>query len=709
MVDSKKIKIALVGNPNCGKTSVFNLLTGLHQKTGNFPGVTVDKKIGKLDLVEGFSAELIDLPGTYSLYPISKDERIVVQSLLQKSDPNLPEMVIYVVDSTQLEKNLLLFTQIRDLGIPIVMALNMTDLSTARGLELNAVKLAKKLHTPVVKISGRTGEGLLDLKESVVNLYQKLPIQEEKKCDCFYKLGENEKVISDAFNNIFPEYNDYQRLIIAHHFDWLPISDKEKSKSKSILEENNFDALDAQVNETMQRYANIGPIVHKVIDYKKGNSQEFTSKIDKVLTNNIIGIIIFLTVMVIVFQSIFQLAAYPMDMIDQAMGFLVNITKANLPAGWFTNLITEGVISGIGGIVIFIPQIAILFLFITLLEEVGYLARVAYMLDRVMQKFGLNGRSVVALISGGACAIPAIMSTRTISNPKERLITILVTPFISCSARIPVYAILVAFVVPPTKVFGFLNMQGVVFMAMYLLGILGALISSFILNKWMDNKEQSFLLLELPDYKMPLFRNVLFSVWEKVRQFVFEAGKIILVISILLWFLASYGPSNQMEIAKTNAIELATTKKLSEKQRSNLISSKKLEASYIGHLGKFIEPAIEPLGYDWKIGIALITSFAAREVFVGTMATIYSIGNEDEQSSIQKRMRAEINPDTGGPRFTMAVSLSLLIFYVFAMQCMGTLAVVYRETKSWKYPLLQFVSMTGLAYFSSLIVYQLFK
>ena len=709
MANSKKFKIGLVGNPNCGKTSVFNLLTGLHQKTGNFPGITVDKKIGDLDLGENYSAELIDLPGTYSLYPISKDERIVVQSLLQKSDPNLPDLVIYVVDSTHLEKNLLLFTQIRDLGIPIVMALNMTDLATARGLELNAVKLAKELHTPIVKISGRTEEGLLDLKESVVSLYESLPINVEKKCDCFYNLGEKEKTITNEFAKVFPEYNEYQLLIIAHHYEWLPISDEQRKESKAILESNDFDALDAQVNETMQRYSSIEPIVRKVIDNKKGGSKEFTNKIDRILTNNFLGITIFFVVMAIVFQSIFQLASYPMDLIDQGMGFLVNIVKTNLPESWLTNLLTDGVISGIGGIVIFIPQIAILFLFITLLEEVGYLARVAYMLDRVMQKFGLNGRSVVALISGGACAIPAIMSARTISNPKERLITILVTPFISCSARIPVYAILVAFVVPPTKVLGFLNLQGVVFMAMYLLGILGALISSFVLNKLMDNTEQSFLLLELPDYKMPLFRNVFYAVWEKVRQFVFEARKVILVISILLWFLASYGPTEKMNNAETSSIEYAQENKLSDEQKQDLISSKKLEASYIGHLGKFIEPAIEPLGYDWKIGIALITSFAAREVFVGTMATIYSIGSEDDQSSIQEKMRAEINPETGGPRFTLAVSLSLLIFYVFAMQCMGTLAVVYRETKSWKYPILQFLFMTGLAYFSSLIVYQLFK
>ena len=709
MSDSKTIKIALVGNPNCGKTSVFNLLTGLHQRTGNFPGITVDKKIGKLNLYSEYSAELIDLPGTYSLYPLSSDERIVIQSLLQKSDPNFPEMVIYIVDSTHLEKNLLLFSQIRDLDIPIVLALNMTDLATAKGLEINAVKLAKKLHTPVVKISGRTGEGLLDLKESIVTLYNQLPIKQETKCDCFYKLGENEKVIAKQFQEIFPEYNEYQSLIIAHHYDWLPISETDKNKSYKILAEHSFDSLDAQVNETMQRYETIEPTVREVLSNKNPNRKYTTSKIDKILTNNVFGILIFFVVMAVIFQSIFQLASYPMDLIDQGMSWLVGLTKANLPGGWYTDLLTDGIISGIGGIVIFIPQIAILFLFITLLEEVGYLARVAYMLDRVMQKFGLNGRSVIALISGGACAIPAIMSTRTISNPKERLLTILVTPFISCSARIPVYAILVAFVVPPTKVLGFLNLQGLVFMAMYLLGIIGALGSSYIINKFIDNKSQSFLLLELPDYKMPLLRNVFYAVWEKVRQFVFEAGKVIIVISVLLWFLASYGPSDKMNFAETSSIEYAQENQLTDSETEDLISARKLEASYIGHLGKFIEPAIEPLGYDWKIGIALITSFAAREVFVGTMATIYSIGSEDDESSIQEQMKKEINLKTGEPRFTMAVSLSLLVFYVFAMQCMGTLAVVYRETKSWKYPTYQFVLMTAMAYLSSLIVYQVLK
>lgn len=705
MAALKKIKIALVGNPNCGKTSVFNVLTGMHQKTGNFPGVTVDKKIGKFNLDNEYQSELIDLPGTYSLYPLSKDERIVIQSLLQKSDPNYPELVIYVIDSMHIEKNLLLFTQIRDLGIPVVLALNMTDLATKNGIRINTVKLAEKLNTPVVRISGRTGEGMEDLKQEVVNL---LKIENPEACNCFYKLGENEKKVANLFQEVFPEYNEYQALVIAHHYGWLPISENERRKSYQILAENKFDALDAQVNETMQRFNAFTPIVRKTVK-QEGNKSEVTKKLDGLLTNNIFGLLIFFGIMTVVFQSIFQLASYPMDLIDNGISALASLTKASLPSGWFTNLLAEGLISGIGGILIFIPQIAILFLFISLLDEVGYMARVAYLLDRIMMKFGLNGRSVVALISGAACAIPAIMSTRTISNPKERLITILVTPFISCSARIPVYAILIAFVVPKTQIFGFFNMQGLVFMGLYLLGIFAAIGSSFVLSKIIGKSEQSYLLLELPDYKMPSFRNIFHEVWEKVSQFVFEAGKIILIISIALWFSASYGPSNHLEEAKANAIELAIQKGLNETQTEDLIAAKKLEVSYIGHLGKFIEPAIEPLGYDWKIGIALISSFAAREVFVGTMATIYSIGSEGEQSTIQKKMRKEINQDTGQPRFTLAVSLSLLIFYVFAMQCMGTLAVVYRETKTWKYPIFQFFFMTGLAYLSSFIVYQLLK
>lgn len=703
-MNKQVIKIALAGNPNSGKTSVFNLLTGLNQRTGNFPGITVDKKIGKLNLTENKKADLIDLPGTYSLYPLSFDERIVVKSLLQKDDENFPELIIYVADSTHLEKNLLLFTQIKDLGFPILLALNMSDLAEKKGINIDTEKLSKELKAPVIKISGRTGEGLDDLKKQLVELHK----SKIENNILFYSLAEKELTVSKKIREIFPEYSDYQSLIIANHSKWFPLEKQKMLEVKNILTENDFDDIDAQVQETLKRYDIIEPIIGKTVSTKKSESKA-SNKIDKILTNNVFGILIFFVLMAFVFQAVFEYAGVPMDIIDGAFGSLAEFARENLPEVWFTNLLVDGIIAGIGGVLIFIPQIAILFLFITLMQEIGYLARVAYMLDKVMRKFGLNGRSAIALISGGACSIPAIMSARTISNPKERLITILVTPFISCAARIPVYAILVAFVVPDKTVLGFMNLQGLVFMSMYLLGIVGALGASFVIHKFMKNSEPSYLLLELPDYKIPLIRNVLFNVWEKVRLFVVEAGKVILVIAILLWFLAAYGPSNKMEVAEQAAIEYAETNNLSELEAEDLIASNTLEASYIGHLGKFIEPAIEPLGYDWKMGIGLIASFAAREAFVGTMATIYSIGSSEEETTIQERMRREINPKTGKPMFTMAVSLSLLIFYVFAMQCMATLAVVYRETKTWKYPIYQFVFMTAVAYIASFIVFQIFK
>lgn len=703
------MKIALVGNPNCGKTSVFNALTGLNQRTGNFPGITVDKKIGKFSLAKGKKVELIDLPGTYSLHPFSTDERVVIQSLLQKSDPNYPEMVLYIADATQLEKSLLLFSQIKDLNLPVVLALNMTDIAEQQNIVINEKELAKRLKVPVIKISGRTGKGLSDLKQAIAQ--EATTLYSAKKEKIFYVMPTAEQQVAEKLQKVYLGYNAYQCLLIAQHYDWLPISPKEKKATQQIIEEEAFDLLDAQVQETTQRYQVLAQDVKAVVQASANKPQHsFTYKIDKLLTHNVFGLLLFFALMFLVFQSIFEFASYPMDWIDASIANINDTLKQNLPIGWFSNLLTDGIIAGIGGIVIFVPQIAILFLFITILEEIGYLARVAYLLDNIMLKFGLNGRSAIALISGGACAIPAIMSARTISNPKERLLTILVTPFISCSARIPVYTILIALVIPKQNILGaLLNLQGLVFMGLYLLGIVTALIASFILSKIIATGEKSYLLLELPQYKLPSLRNIALVVWEKVRQFVWEAGKIILAISIVLWFMASYGPPQQIERVEQEAIAEAQQKQLNQVQTEDLITSKKLEVSYIGYVGKFIEPAIEPLGYDWKIGIALISSFAAREVFVGTMATVYSIGSEENEATIQQKMRAEINPNTGQARFTLAVSFSLLIFYVFAMQCMGTLAVVYRETKSWKYPLVQFFFMTGLAYVSSLLVYQILK
>ena len=410
--------------------------------------------------------------------------------------------------------------------------------------------------------------------------------------------------------------------------------------------------------------------------------------------------------MLLVFQAIFAWASYPMDLIDSLFGQLVEGVQQVLPAGWVTDLITDGILAGLGGVVIFVPQIAILFFLITILEEVGYMARAAFMFDRVMQFFGLNGRSMVALISSSACAIPAVMSTRNIANWKERLITIMVSPLISCSARIPVYTVLIGFVVPVGTVWGVFNQQGLAFMGLYLLGIFAAFASAWVFKKVLKTNESSYLMLELPSYRPPVMRNVWLNVWEKVKTFLLEAGKVIIVISIALWGLATYGPKAAIEQAEQSAIEQATEQNLPENEAADLLAAKQLEASFAGHLGKFIEPAIAPLGFDWKMGIALITSFAAREVFVGTMATIYSIGSEDDESSVRDRMAAERNPVTGDLVYSLPTSLSLLIFYVFAMMCMSTLAVVKRETKSWKWPIIQFVFMTAMAYLSSWIVYQ---
>ena len=699
--------VALLGNPNCGKSSVFNQLTGLRQKVGNFPGVTVDKKIGKLSLPDETEVQIIDFPGTYSFYPTSADERIVVQTLSNPQSPDYPDAVVYIADVTKLEKHLLLFSQINDLNIPLLLGLNMADIAKLEGLEVDTQLLEKKLGAPVVTLSGRTGEGMDELKAKIAAMLQELSNSEKHRP--FYRCAPSEHAVAAVANQYFPKANSYQSLLIAHHYEWLPfLSDDKKEKIAEAAKTHQFVPLKSQVTETMERYRQFTPVVQKAIKKSSKVRNSLSERLDNILTHNIFGPFIFFVLMLMVFQAIFSWASLPMDLIEGFFNWSGEWVKATLPEGWFTDLLTDGILAGLGGILVFIPQIAILFFLIALLEEVGYMARAAYMFDQVMQRFGLNGRSIVALISGGACAIPAIMSTRTIGNWKERLITILVTPFISCSARIPVYTVLIGFVVPPTAIAGGLfNLQGLAFMGLYLLGILAALVAAWIFKLILKTQETSFLMLELPEYRSPVIRNVLLEVWEKVSTFVKEAGQIILGISIVLWLLASYGPSEAMQKAEQAAIKIAASQQLSVKDTEDLVAAHKIEASFAGHLGKAIEPVIRPLGYDWKIGIALITSFAAREVFVGTMATIYSIGSSDDEFSIKSRMAQERHPDTGKPVYTLAASLSLLIFYVFAMQCMSTLAVVYRETKSWKWPLIQFLFMSGLAYLGALFTYQL--
>lgn len=697
--------VALLGNPNCGKSSVFNQLTGLRQKVGNFPGVTVDKKLGLIRLPDARTVQLIDFPGTYSFYPTSIDERIVVQSLANPSDENYPDAAVYIADVTKLEKHLLLLTQLRDLGLPVILALNMADVAEKEGMEVDEHVLSDQLEIPVVKLSGRTGFGIEALKYELQRLSEGPAYQPP---GLFYEPTQKETQVARAVSALVPGANLYQSLLVAHHYAWLPfLSDAQRRLIADLVANYGFEPLRSQVDETMQRYDKFTPMAQRALRHSRSGANSITEKLDSLLTHRVAGPIVFFVLMLLVFQAIFSWAAYPMDLIEQFFAVSGEWVRNHLPEGWFTDLLTDGILAGLGGILVFIPQIAILFFLISLLEEVGYMARAAYLFDRLMQAFGLNGRSIVALISSSACAIPAIMSTRTIGNWKERLITILVTPLISCSARIPVYTVLIGFVVPSQAVAGVFNLQGLAFMGLYLLGILAALASALVFKLVLKTQERSFLMLELPEYRTPVMRNVLLTVWEKVRTFVWEAGRIIMGISVVLWLLASYGPPAAMQEARQEALALAQERQLGETETANLVAARKIEASFAGQLGKVIEPAIQPLGFDWKIGIALITSFAAREVFVGTMATIYSIGSVDDEYTVRDKMAQERDPATGERIYSLATSLSLLLFYVFAMQCMSTLAVVRRETKSWKWPLVQFFYMGGLAYLSSLLAYQL--
>lgn len=702
---SKKLQIALLGNPNSGKTSIFNQLTGLRQKVGNFPGVTVDRKVGQIKLEQGQTADLIDFPGTYSFFATSQDERLVVESLTNPAGLRELDLLVYVADATKLDKHLLFFTQLQDLRKPILLVLNMWDILQREAIQINIPALEKKLKCPIVLVSGRSGAGISDIQTAIGQISQQG--ESFKAPASFYQPTELENEAIRIVQQRIPNSNNYQALQIAHHFEWLEfLSSEDRAFFKEHLEKLGFQDLPQQVEETMSRFSLLEPLAAKVQIRQHTAEQRFTAKIDRVVTHPIIGPILFFGLMALVFQAIFSWASYPMDLIDTLFSGAGNWIKAHLPISWLADLLADGILAGLGGILVFVPQIAILFFLISLLEEVGYMARAAFLFDRVMQFFGLNGRSVVALISGGACAIPAIMSTRTIKNWKERLITIMVTPLISCSARIPVYTVLIGFVVPPEHVWGIFTLQGLAFMGLYLLGILGALLSALVFKWILRARESSMLILELPAYRPPVWRNIGLTVWEKVKTFSLEAGRVILIISVALWFLVSYGLPGAFEQAEQEALVTATTLDLDAEATENLIAAKRMEASYAGRFGKAIEPAIEPLGYDWKIGIALLTSFAAREVFIGTMATIYSMGDDDDEVRIQEKMALEKDPITGQPVYTLATSLSLLLFYVFAMQCMATLAVVKRETNSWKWPIIQFLFMGLLAYGSAFLAYQ---
>jgi len=700
------IKVALVGNPNTGKSTLFNRLTGLNQKIGNFPGITVDKKTGYMKLADGKAAEIIDLPGTYSLYPKSADESIVFQVLADKSNKSFPDVVVLIADASNLKRNLLLYSQVADLGIPMVLALNMIDLSEKQGIEIDLDKLANKLGIQVVSISARNNIGIDKLKQAIANT--------NKVATQFQDVDVN-VLAPEAINAIKTKLNsdnDYYALQVLHQHEYLNFfTEKEQEEIESIEVSNNFESSKIQAAETIARYKYLGTILSGVVS-DNGAAKKFTlsDKLDAVLTHKVWGFAVFLLILFVIFNAIFAWSTYPMDLIEAGFGFITELGHQYLPAGMLTDLVLDGVVAGLGGIFVFIPQIAILFAFISILEDTGYMARVTFMMDKVMSKVGLNGKSVVPMIGGLACAVPSIMAARNIENWKDRMITIMVTPLVSCSARLPVYILIISLIVPPDHVFGIFNLQGLALMIMYLVGIIAAVLVAWVMKLIIKTKERSYFIMELPVYRMPRWKNVLYTMYEKSKTFVFEAGKVIIAISIILWVMASFGPGNRFEnIDKKYASALADTTKNTD-HISTLVATEKLENSYVGILGHWIEPGIRPLGYDWKIGIGLITSFAAREAFVGTMATIYSVdGGDEDTTTIRERMAASMNSRTGLPVYSFATGISLMLFYAFAMQCMSTVAIVYRETKGWKWPVIQLVYMTAMAYFAALIAYQLLK
>jgi len=702
-------KVAIIGNPNSGKSTIFNHLTGLRQKVANFPGVTVEKKSANLKLSNGQEIQIIDFPGTYSMYPSSKDEKVVVQTFCDIHDENYPDLIIYIADITQMQRHFLLFTQIIDLGLPVILVLNMIDVAEKEGINIDLEPIRNNFNVDIIEASGRDLRNINEIKNKIDSYC--LHHRHRMQSKAFYNLSISEAKLVDRMREIDFQH-PYQSIVIAHHYHWLPfLSNEKKERIQQIIQETGFEDLRLQVSETMSRYDKFLPIVKKSILKNKSDKLTRSDKVDNFVTHPFWGILLFIFIMFFMFQAVFSWASFPMDFIEGTSNDIINWLKVSLPHSWLTSLLVEGLLPGLSGIIVFIPQIAILFFFLAILEELGYMARAVFLFDGIMQKFGLNGRSIIALVSAGACAIPAILSTRTITNQKERLLTILVTPLISCSARIPVYAMLVAFVVEPKRVFGGLfQAQGLVFAALFILGIFAAIIMAIIFKRIIKSDESSSMILELPTYRYPSIKNVLLTVYEKVISFIRGAGKIIIYISIILWVLSAYGPSEAMDNAIIEANNIAKTSQFNEIDTENLIASKKLEASYAGHLGKFIEPAIQPLGFNWKIGIALITSFAAREVFVGTMATIYSLGSAaDDTNTLKDKMKHDHDTLDGKPFFTFASAISLLIFYVFALQCMSTLAVVKKETNGWKWPLVQFVFMSSLAYISSFIVYNLLK
>ncbi len=685
-----KLKIALAGNPNSGKSTLFNAMTGLNQSVGNYPGITVDKRLGKFKLNDSIGATLIDLPGTYSLYNTSLDETITHQILCNKNNLDYPDVTIVILDACNLRKSILLLSQLIDLNKKVIVALNMIDLARDMGIVIDVNHLEEKLGVSVISINARKRDGIQDLKKAILNI--KSPKQN------ILDAREVFPEIIDKVNKIRDNTNGYVSFLSLCR-DYVENTAPVKIKLEVLKKEIDFVPARYAAKETIRRYKKIDYILSQCVgENKELIKRNFTKRIDDLLLHPILGYGIFLLVLLLMFQAIFSWSQTPMEWIENLFSYMSFWLSNWIPEGKFHDLIVNGVLAGLEGVLIFIPQIAFLFAFIVFLEDTGYMARVSFITDKLFRKFGLNGRSIIPLLSGTACAVPAIMSARTISSFKQRLITIMVVPLMSCSARLPVYTLIISLMIPDTATWWIFNAQGLVMMAFYLLGFIAALLTALILKYIIKSNERSYYVMEIPSYKVPDYPTVLYTILEKLKVFIFDAGKVIIAVSIVLWFLASHGPSGQFEKIDNQYKNIENAEEI--------ISSKKLESSYAGMIGKTIEPVIQPLGFDWKIGISLVTSFAAREVFVGTMSTIYSVGSDDENQRLRDKLKSEKDKN-GKIFFTTAVGVSLMIFYAFAMQCMSTVAVVYRETKGWKWPLIQLIYLTILAYFSSLLAYNL--
>jgi len=704
-VASRRINIGLVGNPNSGKSSLFNALTGLNQKVGNFPGVTVDKKMGDTTISPEITGVVVDLPGTYSLYPRREDEWVAYRVLMQQDKQVSPEMVVLVADASNLKRNLLFVSQIIDLKIPVVVALTMLDIAKTKGIHIDLPELERELGVPVISINPRKNKGIPQLKKAIEqtanNLY-KAPV---------FDFVNTEALAKDAIHEVkalIPGMSNYKAIHYLINHESFILSDRLQDQIEGIEKKHSFNHTRIQAEEILQRYQRIGAILKQSVSEPNPLQKTmFTEKLDNVLLHRRWGYLILLGVLFLLFQSMFWLAEYPMNFIEWAFAEMGSWIGNILPEAWWSDLLVNGFLAGLGGILVFIPQIMILFGLITILEDTGYMARISFLTDKLMRKVGLNGKSVMPMISSFACAVPAIMSARNIENKKERLLTILITPLMSCSARLPVYTILIALVIPKTTILGIFGLQGLVMMGLYLLGLVMSLVVSYVAKWFINIKEKSFFILELPVYRAPRWKNVLITMLSKAKIFVFEAGRVIMVISLILWVLSTYGPKERMANVASTYDEQIRLNPSKEVELSREKNTALLQNSFAGIMGNAIEPAIRPLGFDWKIGIALITSFAAREVFVGTMATLYSVGDDADENSMLLRDKMQQAKKADGTRvYTLASGVSLMIFYVFAMQCMSTLAIVKRETRSWKWPLIQLGYMTALAYLMSFIAFQ---